>query len=72
MGELHGELMRKVEVVGLKSSTAIQAGYADVEYSGREGNVDAADSVSTITASSAHTVVDPGSGKRFQFFFFCR
>jgi len=71
IGELHGELMRnKVEVVGLKTSTAIQAGYADVEYSGRdEGNVDAADSVSTITASSAHTVVDPGSGKRFQFFF---
>jgi hypothetical protein len=63
--------MRKVEVVGLKSSTAIQAGYADVEYSAREGNVDGstAKSASTITASSAHTVVDPGSGKRFQFFF---
>ena len=47
--EVHVELMRRVEVVGLKSSTAIQAGYVDVDYSGIGGNVDGTDdSVSTI------------------------
>ena len=37
MGELKViELMRKMEIlVGHKSSTAIQAGYVDVDYSGK-------------------------------------
>ena len=33
MAEFHVEMMRKVEVVGHKSSTAIQAGYADADFS---------------------------------------
>jgi len=70
MAEFHVEMMRKVEIVGHKSSTAIQAGCRDADFSGGdqvvEGSADT--SVSTITASSAHTLVDP-SGKRFQIFF---
>jgi hypothetical protein len=71
MAEFHVEMMRKVEVVGRKSSTAIQAGYADADFSPGGGDQlveGSADSVSTITASSAHTLVDK-RGKRFQIFF---
>ena len=64
MGELHVKLMRKVEVVGRKSSTAIQAGYGDADFSGGDQF-----DVSTPAATSAHTLVDPGSGKRFQIFY---
>jgi hypothetical protein len=69
MAEFHVEMMRKVEVVGRKPSTAIQAGCQDADFSGGHEVVEGpADSISTITASSAHTLVDP-SGKRFQIFF---
>ncbi len=69
MAEFHVEMMRKVEVVGRKSSTAIQARCQDADFSsGHEVVEGPADSISTITASSAHTLVDP-SGKRFQIFF---
>jgi hypothetical protein len=73
MAGFHVEMMRKVEVVGRRSSTAIQAGYrdADADISGGDQFVEglaSADSVLTITASSAHTLVD-SSGKRFQIFF---
>ena len=69
MAEFHVKMMRKVEVVGRKSSTAIQAGCQDADFSGGHEVVEGpADSISTITASSAHTLVDP-SGKRFQIFF---
>ena len=64
MGELHVELMRKVEVVGRKSSTAIQAGYGDADFSGGDQF-----DVLMPAATSAHTLVDPGSGKRFQIFY---
>ena len=64
MGELHVELMRKVEVVGRKSSTAIQAGYGDADFSGGDQF-----DVLTPAVTSAHTLIDPGSGKRFQIFY---
>jgi hypothetical protein len=69
MAEFHIKMMRKVEVVERKSSTAIQAGCEDADFSsGHEVVEGPADSISTITASSAHTLVD-SSGKRFQIFF---
>jgi hypothetical protein len=69
MAEYHIEMMRKVEVVGRKSSTAIQAGCQDADFSGGDQVVEvSAESVSTITASSAHTLIDE-RGKRFQIFF---
>ncbi len=73
MAEFHVKMMRKVEVVGRKSTTAIQAGCQDADFSDGHEVVEggSADSISTITASSAHTLVDP-SGKRFQFFFWRR
>jgi len=76
MRELHVEMMKKVEIVGRKSTTAIQAGYNDtcgdqfvVEDGSSARGSSTADSFSTITAhSSAHTLVDQ-SGKRYQIFF---
>jgi len=69
MAEFHVEMMRKVEVVGRNSSTAIQAGCRDVDFTVGDQVVEGSgDSVSTITASSAHTLIDE-RGKRFQIFF---
>ena len=63
MGDYHIELMKKVEVVGRRSYTAIQA---DVPLGNvLEGTVDSVPALST----HPHTVVDPTSGRKFQFFF---
>ena len=72
MGELQNELLWRVkEVVSHKSYSALQAGRDG--YSGAEAKVTAGDaeSVSTITNSSAFiAVVEPSCGKRLQFFYF--
>jgi hypothetical protein len=73
MGELHSNLMKKIELVHHKASTALQAGReGDFEF-GFGGNValvttaGGSDSVSTMTNLSL-TVVEPSCGRRFQFF----
>ena len=73
MGDYHNELMKRVEVVGRRSYTAIQAGHAVVDFGQYvppgyvlEGTDD---SVPALSAHP-HIVVDPSSGRRFEFFFF--
>ncbi len=68
MGEFHQEMIRRVEVVGRKSSASLQGG--DVGRHNAEVMVGGvSDSVSTITNSSALTIVEPSCGRKFQFFF---
>ncbi len=62
MAEFHVKMMRKLEVVGCKSKTTLQAGCQDAEdFSGvRNKQVvegSSADSVSTITHFSAYTLI---------------
>ena len=61
-------MIRRVEVVGRKSSASLQGG--DVGRHNAEVMVGGvSDSVSTITNSSALTIVEPSCGRKFQFFF---
>jgi hypothetical protein len=71
MGELHSNLMKKIELVGRKASTALWAGHeGDFEFGfgGDAALVTAGgnDSVSTLTNLSL-TIVEPSCG-RFRFF----
>jgi hypothetical protein len=73
MGELHSNLMKKIEVVGRKASTALKdSREGDFEY-GFGGDValvieaGGSDSVSTMTNLSL-TIVEPSCGRRFQDF----
>ena len=50
MGELHGELLRCVEVVGRRSATVLQAGG---NYAGHEVTVGGSDSVSSLTVDAS-------------------
>jgi hypothetical protein len=60
MGDYHIELMKKVEVVGRRSYTAIQAGVPLGNV--LEGTADSVPALST----HPHIVVDPTSGRKFQ------
>ena len=68
MGELHSELLRRVEVVGRRSATVLQAGGNDA---GHEVTVGGSDSVSSLSvdASASVTLVEQGSGKKYQYFY---
>jgi hypothetical protein len=67
MGELHNELLRRVEVVGRRLATALQAGGNDA---GHEVTVGGSDSVSSLSvdASASVTLVEQGSGKNINTF----
>ena len=68
MGEFHQEMIWRVEVVGRKLSASLQGG--DVGRHNEDVMVGGvSDSVSTITNSSALTIVEPSCGRKFQFFF---
>ena len=64
MGELHNELLHKVEVVGRRSSTLQQGSIEDLP----DITVGMNDS-NTNEITNALTIVDPDGGKRFQYFF---
>ena len=74
MGELHADLMMRVEVVGRRSFSSLQDGNAghhpDAEVTMMIDGVSASDVF--ITNPSALTIVEPSCGRKFQFFFFCR
>ncbi len=65
MGELHGKLLRRVEVVSQRSATALQAG----NDGGLEVTVGGSTSVSSLSdsAGAAITLVEQDSGKKYQF-----
>ncbi len=67
MGELHGELLRRVEVVSWRSATALQAG----NDSGPEVTVGGLASVLSLSdlSGAAITLVEQDSGKKYQFFY---
>ena len=68
MAEFHQEMIRRVEVVGRKSSASLQGG--DVGRHNEDVMVGGvSNSASTITNSSALTIVEPSCGRKFQFFF---
>jgi hypothetical protein len=73
MGELYSDLMKKIEVVGRKASTTLQAGREGDFKFGFGGDValvttaGVSDSVSTMTNLSL-TLVEPSCGRRFHFF----
>jgi hypothetical protein len=71
MGEFHQEMIRRVEVVGRKSSTYLQGGNAG-HHSGAEvtlGGVNDSAVCTIANSSSALTIVEPSCGRKFQFFF---
>jgi len=68
MGELHNELLRRVEVVGRRSATALQAGENDAGHEVTAGGSDSVSSLS-VDASASVTLVEQGSGKKYQYFY---
>lgn len=71
MGELHKEMMQKVEVVGRKSFSSLQGGDAG-HHPGAEVMMaidGVSDSAVSIANPSALTIVEPSCGRKFQFFF---
>ncbi len=67
MGELHGELLRWVEVVSWRLATTLQAG----NDSGLEVTVGGLASVLSLSdlSGAAITLVEQDSGKKYQFFY---
>ncbi len=67
MGELHGELLWRVELVSRRLATALQAG----NDSGLEVTVGGSASVSSLSdlSGAAITLVEQDSGNKYQFFY---
>ncbi len=67
MGELHGELLRRVEVVSWRSAITLQAGN-DGSLEVPVGGLTSVLSLSDL-AGAAITLVEQDSGKKYQFFY---
>ncbi len=76
MGVLHAELMRKVDIVGQQSSTAVQACREELDFGssatevtlcGGDDQGGASDISALTNTSTTITIVEPSHGKRFMY-----